>query len=47
MESKEFPELLHRLPEPRELGDAEDERLRLFNALALAVTQLSANTSRG
>ncbi len=44
MLAKEFPELLHRLPEPRELGDAEDERLRLFSALALAVAHLATKS---
>jgi RNase H-fold protein (predicted Holliday junction resolvase) len=36
-----FPELAPKLPHPRKLWESEDERMSIFDALALAVTYTS------
>lgn len=36
-----FTELVPRLPRPRQIYDAEDARMNIFDALALAITHLS------
>jgi hypothetical protein len=40
--AKAFPELQAKLPPPRKVYESEDERLSLFDALALAVTYATA-----
>jgi len=37
----QFPELLPRLPRPREVWESEDSRMSIFDALALALTDLN------
>jgi hypothetical protein len=40
--AKDFPELQSKLPPPRKIYESEDERMSLFDALALAVTHATA-----
>lgn len=40
--TRHFPELRFRLPRPRKLWESEPERMSLFDALALAVTRVTA-----
>jgi Holliday junction resolvasome RuvABC endonuclease subunit len=40
--AEHFPELAPELPPPRKLWQSEDERMSVFDALALAVTHASA-----